>query len=102
MTKVTARREGGRYAITAKGHATGSVGGCGYISGVLYALVGYLVNEGEIQVDGWEMEPGDVVLRFRGGERAEAAYGMALMGLKQLEQSHPELIQVTEEETIYR
>lgn len=98
MTNVTVRQENDRYEITARGHATGSVGGCAYISGILYSLAGYLVNEGEIRVDRCGMEPGDVELRFRGGEKAEAAWGMAVIGLKQLERSHPELIRVTKEE----
>lgn len=51
MTNVTVRQENDRYEITARGHATGSVGGCAYISGILYSLAGYLVNEGEIRVD---------------------------------------------------
>lgn len=97
MTRVTAWQEGDRYGIAARGHATGSVAGCGYISGILYSLVGYLVNEREVCLDRRRMEPGDVVLRFRGGERARAAYDMAVIGLKQLERSHPELIRVTEE-----
>lgn len=101
MTNVTVRRENDRYEITARGHATGSVGGCGYISGILYSLAGYLVNEGEIRVERRRMEPGDVELRFRGGEKAEVACGMAVIGLKQLERSHPELIRVTEEELTY-
>lgn len=97
MTTVKTRCGKGRYEIIARGHATGSVAGCGYISGILYSLAGYLVNEGDIQVERHRMEPGDVTLRFRGGERARAAYDMTLIGLKQLERSHPELIRVTEE-----
>lgn len=97
MTQVTVWQKENRYEIAVQGHATGSAAGCAYISGILYSLAGYLVNEGEVRLDRRRMEPGDVVLRFRGGERARAAYDMAVIGLKQLERSHPELIRVTEE-----
>lgn len=96
MTQVTVRRGEDRYEITARGHATGSAAGCAYISGVLYGLAGYLVNAPRLRVEERRMERGDVVLRFRGGEGAGAAYDMAVIGLKQLERSHPELIRVTE------
>lgn len=97
MTTVKTQCGKDRYEIIAKGHATGSVAGCGYISGLLYSLAGYLVNAEGICLDRRRMESGDVVLRFRGGERARAAYDMTLIGLKQLERSHPELIRVTED-----
>lgn len=97
MTTIKAQWGEKQYQIIAKGHATGSVAGCGYISGILYSLAGYLVNAEGICLDRRRMEPGDVVLRFRGGEGARAAYDMAVIGLKQLERSHPELIRVTEE-----
>lgn len=101
MTTVKARWGEKRYQIIARGHATGSVEGCAYISGILYSLAGYLVNEEEILVERRWMEPGNVELRFRGGAKAEAAYEMAVIGLKQLEQSHPELVRVTEEASTY-
>lgn len=97
MTNVTGRRGEDRYEIIAQGHAAGSAAGCAYISGVLYTVAGYVTNVPRIRVEKCRMEPGDVVLRFRGGEGARAAYDMAVIGLKQLERSHPELIRVTEE-----
>lgn len=73
-----------------------STRGCAYISGILYSLAGYLQNEVWIQAEERRMEPGDVVLRFRGGKEARAAYEMAVIGLKQLEGSYPEIIRVEE------
>lgn len=97
VTKVTAWTDGeGRYAITAEGHAAGSVGGCGFISGILYALAGYLNASAPAQVEECRMEPGDVSLRFRGGARAEAAWEMAVIGLGLLEESYPEIVHVEE------
>ncbi len=96
MTRVSIEHDGDRYRLSARGHAAGSVEGCAFISGILYSLAGYLANEEEILLDKRRMEPGDVELRFRGGTRAEAAYEMAVIGLKQLERSFPDVIQVTE------
>lgn len=97
MTKVKAWSDGqGKYEITARGHATGSVAGCAYISGILYSLAGYLQNEMYIHVEECRMEPGDVVLRFQGGAKAEAVYEMTVIGLAQLEKSYPEIVRVEE------
>ena len=41
-----------------------------------------------------QLDPGDVVLRARGGKRVEAAYDMAIIGLFQLEKQRPELVQI--------
>lgn len=98
MTVVTAWQEGDRYEIAALGHATGSVTGCAYISGILYSLAGYLTNEVEIRVEESRMEPGNVRLRFQGGREARTAYEMAVIGLAQLEAKHPEIIRVEEME----
>ncbi len=95
MTKVMAWSDGqGKYEITAKGHATGSVAGCAYISGILYSLAGYLTATGAGRLEECRMEPGDVVLRFRGGAKAEAAFWMAVIGLELLEESYPDIVRV--------
>lgn len=97
MTRVYAKMGDGRYDLYAKGHATGSEQGCAFISGILYALAGYLTNaaeSGHAEVDTMQLDPGDVVLRARGGKRVEAAYDMAIIGLFQLEKQRPELVQI--------
>lgn len=107
MTRIRYGKQRGedgreRYVLTAQGHATGSTEFCAAISGILYSLAGYLVNEKGIQVDRCKMEPGNVELQAQGGIRAETAYEMAVMGLKQLEKSDPKLVKVTKETSIYK
>lgn len=97
MTQVYARAARGRYHLSAKGHATGSEQGCAFISGILYALAGYLTNaeaEGYAEVSEMRLAPGDVSIRVRGGRRVKAAYDMAVIGLCQLEKQRPELVKI--------
>lgn len=97
MTWVYAEMAEGRWYLSARGHATGSEQGCAFISGILYALAGYLVNaeaEGHARIGRMKLEPGDVAIRAEGDERAGAAFDMALIGLRQLEKEHPELVKV--------
>ena len=44
MTKVYAERDGNRCILSAQGHAIGSEQVCAAVSGLLYALAGYLTN----------------------------------------------------------
>lgn len=94
MTKVALRSGGGRFSLRARGHALGSPEGCAFLSGVVYALAGFLVNEGTVTVERCRLEPGDVDIRFRGGTEAEVAFRMAAAGLCQLEGSFPQLVRV--------
>lgn len=102
MTWVYAEMAEGRCYLSARGHATGSEQGCAFISGILYALAGYLTNaeaEGRARLSRLKLEPGDVAIRAEGDERTEAAFDMALIGLRQLEKEHPELVKVEVSET---
>ena len=92
MTRVYCEKEGDRYTVTAQGHATGSPEVCAAVSGILYALAGYVENN--INFARWRMESGDVDIAFLGDGRAEAVYNMAVIGLLQIEKSHPEYISV--------
>lgn len=97
MTWVYAELAEGRYHLSARGHATGSEQGCAFISGILYALAGYLVNaeaEGHARIGRLKLEPGDVAIRAEGDGRVGAAFDMAVIGLRQLEKQHPELVRV--------
>ncbi len=98
MTDITMWAGGGRYGLRAEGHATGSVEACAGISGILYALAGYLRN-GELagMVHGVEvyLAPGRSCICFAGGREAEAAFTMAEIGLRQIALSCPEQVRVT-------
>jgi len=68
---------------------------CNYITGVLYALAGYVMNaeeNGFARIDKLESAPGDVTVRCRGDERVMAAFDMAKIGLLQLERVMPDMI----------
>lgn len=97
MTQVYAERDGQRCILSAQGHATGSVEACAAVSGILYALAGYVTNamrERYVEVYTWRVESGDVQLDFNGDDGTAAAFEMAVIGLAQVAQAHPEQVQV--------
>lgn len=97
MTSIYIEVDGGRVLVTAQGHATGSDNMCGAISGILYALAGFVHNkerEGTATIYAFRAEPGDFVLHFHADGDAMAAVEMTTIGLQQLEQAEPELIRV--------
>ena len=97
MTQVYAERSGNRCILSAQGHATGSVEVCAAVSGILYALAGYLTNavrERYIEFYENRMEDADVLLDFNGDDCTAAAFEMAVIGLAQVGQQYPEFLQV--------
>lgn len=96
MTKIYAERDGDLYLISAQGHATGSVEVCAAISGILYALMGYVKNAADESaiICSDQIRSGDVQFQFRGGPGAAGAFEMAVIGLMQIEAKYPEFIQV--------
>lgn len=104
MTRIYAEQDGQRCILSVQGHATGSVKACAAVSGILYALAGYLENvrqERCIERYTWEMESGKVLLDFNGDESTAAAFEMAVIGLLQIAKAYPEqvCIEVREEES---
>jgi len=97
MTRVYAERSGNRCILSAKGHATGSVEVCAAISAIVYALAGYLMNH-DIKISEQRMEEADVLLDFSGDECAAAAFEVAVIGLAQIGQQYPGLLQVNFQE----
>lgn len=96
MTSITIETEGNRRMLTAKDHA-GDIEACNYITGVLYSLGGFIANEaerGNTELLQLRMEPGDVVIEAKGGERMETAFEMACVGLLQLQLQRPAAVQV--------
>lgn len=94
MTKVYYEAEGGRYLLSVKDHATGSPVVCAAVSGLCYALAGYLANAEDVTVYNRRMEPGDVLLHFRGDQQAQGAFEAVVIGLLQMEKKYPELVRV--------
>ncbi len=99
MTQVYFEQDGPRRILSAKGHATGSEIVCAAISGILYALAGYLRNAegwGKAEVFTCSMESGDVILDAVGGAGVDAAFEVAVIGLLQIGSAYPELLRVEE------
>lgn len=96
MTEVYAERDGNRFLISANGHATGSPEVCAAVSGLIYALAGYVRNASDNSTLSYDerLASGNVCIRFRGGEGAVGAFEMAVIGLKQIEAKYPEFLRV--------
>jgi uncharacterized protein YsxB (DUF464 family) len=95
MTSITAydlKLKNGKklYIIQASRHATGSSSVCAAISGILYALAGYLRNSTDTDVKCLELKKGEAKIIFTGNENAYAVYQMAAIGLAQIAASYPE------------
>ena len=102
MTKGYAARADGECCLTLQGHATGSVEVCAAISGIVYALAGYLKNAARkrcVQIDEMALHSGEVSIRFTGGQAENGAFEMAVIGLLQLEKQYPENICMEYRET---
>lgn len=98
MTKVYAQSKDGRYLLRAEGHAAGSELVCACCSGIVYSFAGYLVNAAAdklAEIEQMRLDPGDAAICVRADERIQAAFDMAVIGLKQLEQKYPQYIHVT-------
>ncbi len=95
MTQIYFERDAPSFRVSAQGHATGSVEVCAAVSGILYALAGYLKNAPEAEVMTFRLESGDVELDFTGAAGCAGAWEMALIGLKQIAQKYPEQVRVT-------
>ena len=94
MTKVTVSSDNGRYYIRAEGHATGSPTVCAAVSGIIYALAGYLSNNSEAVVSEVKINDAYAEIEFFGSDEAEAVYLMTVIGLMQIAEAHPEYIEV--------
>jgi uncharacterized protein YsxB (DUF464 family) len=95
MTKVIALKKENGYSLILKGHATGSEKVCAAVSGIVYALEGFLNNFPEcIKQKKSELKNGEAEFVFFGDERVYYPFMMAIIGLKQIEKSYPEYIRV--------
>lgn len=105
MTEVKAARakflNGGYYSIELFGHATGSDKVCAAVSGLVYALAGYLDNDTDVRWKNVDLSPGLASFDWEGGAESEGAWRMAIIGLAQLEKAEPERIKVHIPENFY-
>lgn len=72
---------------------------CAAVSGLMYALAGYLVNaerDGKVQVICSKMMPGEAEQRWEGSEAEDAAYNLVVIGLMQIAGSYPQYLEIGE------
>lgn len=95
MTKITHKSYCGCYSIHAEGHASGSKEVCAAISGILYALKGYLLNA-EADIKQADLSEANAHIVFYGGLEAKSVYQMTVIGLAQIANSFPEYASIQE------
>ena len=88
-------------AIVVQGHATGSDRVCAAVSGLLYALAGYLTNAKGVEIQTIRMEDAYVCLKWTGGKRDLAALQTVCIGLMQIEKANPDFIKTEISEKIF-
>ena len=97
MTTVYYEAQGGRCLLSVRGHATGSPAVCAAVSGLVYALAGYLVNCEGVLLYNKVLDSGQALLHFQGDQGAQAAFRVTLIGLAQIAKAHPEQVELTGE-----
>lgn len=96
MTTVTLRLTPAACRLTAAGHATGNPAVCAALSGLVYALAGYLKDlerSGAVALSELRLEPGDAAVEASGGA-ARHPFGMAAAGITQLAARYPGLVRI--------
>lgn len=97
MVNVYAESDSNRYLLSSEGHATGSEQVCAAVSALVYAFAGYVENakiEGNATVYNMRLDSGKALIHCHGSREVGAAFDTVVLGLKQVELSHPELIRV--------
>ena len=85
----------GKYIVQMDGHADGDPIVCSAISGITYALLGYLINATE---DGLaipyknDVAPGHVDIMYGIDDDIIPVFHMFMIGLMQIEKKYPDLI----------
>lgn len=94
MTRIYAEygAEVGRCYLSVKDHATGSEKVCAAVSGLVYALAGYLHNATGVDVRAESLESGDAVIEFWGDQMAVGAFLCTVIGLGQIARQYPDYV----------
>lgn len=97
MTEITVTAKDNHYRLEAEYHADDSRI-CAGISAILYALEGALINNADVKVHYSKLEPGHAVIEYlSAADTAEEDMRMALIGLLQIEKSHPDSIKIVQD-----
>lgn len=96
MTRIYAERgtNNGRCYLSVKGHATGSSQVCAAVSGLVYALAGYLMNATGVDVRGESLESADAVIDFFGDQMAVGAFLCTVIGLRQIAKEYGDFVEM--------
>lgn len=95
MTQVYAEKDGQRYTLSVKGHATGSEKVCAAVSAISFAVLAFLNNTETDTIPlikHFDNKNADAHFVWTGGCGALAAFELAYMGFKQLEMAEKECI----------
>ena len=97
MVKGTIETRDGVHRIECNGHATGSEQVCAAVSALMYALIGFLGNQPDLDDVIYEskIESGHSLVAFKGYDEA---FEVVRIGLLQLAYSYPEYLKITEKE----
>lgn len=98
MLRVRYRTDGRAHSLVMVGHANYADKGndivCAGASAILYALLGWMENNGDDLEDiSTNVEPGESWVNCEGGEKTATAFEMACIGLEQLANSYPDHVE---------
>lgn len=100
MTSIEYSRNEQRHELSIIGHACYDMEGrdivCSAISGIAYALLGFLANNASETSDyASQTDSGALLIRsLAGDEKIDAAFEMAVIGLAQIAKDYPDYVQI--------
>ncbi len=100
MTRISFYEKNGHFGVKASGHASGNPSVCAAISGIMYALAGYLQNA-ECAMQRVKLNAADAEIEFSGGEAEAAVYLMTVIGLMQIAKSYPEYAEIEKDSSFF-
>lgn len=96
MTTVEATKQHGHYRIEIDNHADSKIV-CAGVSAIVFALAGAVSNNPAVLTHYERFEPGHAVIDYLSDDPlGEEDMRMCVIGLKQIQLSHPEEITITE------
>ena len=97
MIRVNYDRTGNRHRLSVKGHAGYAAHGddivCAGVSGITYALLGYLHHAG-CDIEEVRADSGDVLVDCTGDGLIAGAFDMTIIGLLQISKKYPQHVDV--------
>lgn len=99
MIRVRYERDGNNHSLTMDGHAEYAEHGvdivCAGASAIVCALLGWLENNSEdMSFCDCDAHSGSLSIQCEGGERTEAAFDLAIIGLLQIEDTYSDHIDI--------